>query len=134
MSGHAGENSGGIGSQSGSSGGGISVESGTRSLPSPRWLGKRVGRFKLLAILGQGAMGRVFGVCANEYAPDDGRVVALDHGCGAHSEVVVPGAGLAERPDPVIDELEYDAVEPGTSGDRPTDPPSGTNSTRASVN
>lgn len=62
MSSHPGENSGSIGSQSGggSSGGGISVESGTRSLPSPRWLGKRVGRFKLLAILGQGAMGRVF--------------------------------------------------------------------------
>ena len=58
----AGENSGGIGSQSGgaSSGGGISVDSGTRSIPAPRWLGKRVGRFKLLALLGQGAMGRVF--------------------------------------------------------------------------
>ena len=62
MSSHAGENSGGIGSQSGgeSSGGGISVDSGTRSIPAPRWLGKRVGRFKLLALLGQGAMGRVF--------------------------------------------------------------------------
>jgi serine/threonine protein kinase len=61
----AGDNSGGIGSQSGgaSSGGGISVDSGsggTRSIPAPRWLGKRVGRFKLLALLGQGAMGRVF--------------------------------------------------------------------------
>jgi tRNA A-37 threonylcarbamoyl transferase component Bud32 len=27
---------------------------------SPSWLGKRVGRFKLLAVLGQGAMGKVF--------------------------------------------------------------------------
>ena len=35
-----------------------------------------------------GPLGRVFGVCANEYAPDDGRVVSLDHGCGAHSEAV----------------------------------------------
>ena len=28
----------------------------------PSWLGKRVGRFKLLGLLGQGAMGRVFRV------------------------------------------------------------------------
>src|SRR5260221_12733617 len=28
--------------------------------PVPAWLGKRVGRFKLLGLLGQGAMGRVF--------------------------------------------------------------------------
>ena len=33
-----------------------------------------------------GPLGRVFGVCANEYAPDDGKVVSVDHGCGAHSE------------------------------------------------
>jgi Protein of unknown function (DUF3027) len=36
-----------------------------------------------------GAMGAAFGACANTYAPDDGRVVAADHGCGAHSEVLV---------------------------------------------
>ena len=36
-----------------------------------------------------GALGRVFGACANGVAPDDGRVVALTHGCGAHSETVV---------------------------------------------
>ena len=36
-----------------------------------------------------GALGRVFGACANGRAPDDGRVVALTHGCGAHSETVV---------------------------------------------
>ena len=36
-----------------------------------------------------GALGRVFGACANAMAPDDGRVVALTHGCGAHSETVV---------------------------------------------
>lgn len=33
-----------------------------------------------------GALGFAFGICANEYAPDDGRVVSVDHGCGAHSE------------------------------------------------
>ena len=36
-----------------------------------------------------GAMGTVFGACANAMAPDDGRVVAVTHGCGAHSETVV---------------------------------------------
>ena len=33
-----------------------------------------------------GPLGQVFGVCANEWSPDDGMVVSLDHGCGAHSE------------------------------------------------
>ena len=36
-----------------------------------------------------GGLRQAFGVCANEVAPDDGRVVALAHGCGAHSETVV---------------------------------------------
>ncbi|MSY51566.1 MAG: DUF3027 domain-containing protein, partial [Actinobacteria bacterium] len=30
-----------------------------------------------------------FGVCGNEYAPDDARVVSVDHGCGAHSQALV---------------------------------------------
>lgn len=33
-----------------------------------------------------GPLGRLFAVCANEFANDDGKVVAIDHGCGAHSE------------------------------------------------
>jgi serine/threonine protein kinase len=38
-----------------------SLGSGRAGLtPAPKWLGKRVGRFKLLALLGQGSMGRVF--------------------------------------------------------------------------
>jgi hypothetical protein len=62
-----------------------------------------------------GPLSRVFGVCANEYAPDDGRVVSLDHGCGAHSEAVSarPGAGTVP---PVIDELGFDLVDmPGVA-------------------
>ncbi|HSU68838.1 MAG TPA: serine/threonine-protein kinase, partial [Tepidisphaeraceae bacterium] len=43
-----------------SSSGNISVGSKTSVVLAPKWLGKRVGRFKLLALLGQGAMGRVF--------------------------------------------------------------------------
>jgi len=62
-------------------------------------------------------LGRVFGVCANEYAPDDGRVVSLDHGCGAHSEATT-AAGAREAASPVIDEIGYDVVDqPGTSVD-----------------
>ena len=38
----------------------------------------------------QGALGQVFGVCTNAWSPDDGKVVALGHGCGAHSETDVP--------------------------------------------
>lgn len=33
-----------------------------------------------------GALRSIFGVCANEWSPSDGRVVSLGHGCGAHSE------------------------------------------------
>jgi hypothetical protein len=63
----------------------------------------------------EGSLGRVFGVCANEFAPDDGRVVSLDHGCGAHSEAATPGAAPGAA-SPVIDELGYDLVDmPGVS-------------------
>jgi Protein of unknown function (DUF3027) len=62
-----------------------------------------------------GELGRLFGACANAYAPDDGRVVSADHGCGAHSEATVwqaPARALS----PVIDEFGYDMVDlPGVS-------------------
>jgi Protein of unknown function (DUF3027) len=62
-----------------------------------------------------GPLGRVFGVCANEYAPDDGRVVSLDHGCGAHSEAITARAGAGAIA-PVIDEVGYDLVDmPGVA-------------------
>lgn len=41
-------------------------------------------------VLMAGSMRTVFGVCANEWSPDDGSVVSMDHGCGAHSETDVP--------------------------------------------
>ncbi len=37
-----------------------------------------------------GSMRTVFGVCANAWSADDGRVVSLDHSCGSHSETDVP--------------------------------------------
>jgi hypothetical protein len=64
-----------------------------------------------------GPLGAVFGVCANSYAPDDGRVVSVDHGCGAHSEAPLPGTSEQPVP-PVIDELGYDLMDlPGVSVD-----------------
>ena len=67
-----------------------------------------------LAPLG-GALGRVFGACANAMAPDDGRVVALTHGCGAHSETVVEApestwSGMAKEHDGI--EVLDTVVEP----------------------
>lgn len=59
-----------------------------------------------------GPMSTMFGVCANAFANDDGRVVSLDHGCGAHS-----GAQLRRRhvtpppPDPVFDSISRDDLE-----------------------
>ena len=35
-----------------------------------------------------GTLGQAFGVCAHDMSPSDGHVVAMDHGCGAHSDVV----------------------------------------------
>jgi Protein of unknown function (DUF3027) len=62
-----------------------------------------------------GSLGQLFGVCANSYAPDDGRVVSADHGCGAHSEALLPG-GEGQPVAPIIDELGYDLVDhPGVS-------------------
>ncbi len=62
-----------------------------------------------------GELGQVFGACANEYAPDDGRVVSADHGCGAHSESVAIES-VARSLAPVIDEFGYDLVDlPGVS-------------------
>jgi Protein of unknown function (DUF3027) len=58
-----------------------------------------------------GPLSTVFGVCANESAPDDGRVVAFDHGCGAHSEAApLRRTRVAELPPPVFDTLGADEL------------------------
>lgn len=64
-----------------------------------------------------GVLGQVFGGCANEFAPDDGRIVSGDHGCGAHSESTLAETQAQAIP-PVIDEFGYDMVDmPGVSLD-----------------
>ncbi|WP_205739803.1 DUF3027 domain-containing protein [Georgenia sp. SYP-B2076] len=53
----------------------------------------------------------VFGVCANEWSPDDGRVVSMDHGCGAHSETHAPEpAPLWHPSEMVIDERNLEVL------------------------
>jgi hypothetical protein len=60
---------------------------------------------------------QAFGACANEYAPDDGKVVSVDHGCGAHSQAVVlsstpqasPLAGGFDGGDPAGTPLGHEA-------------------------
>ena len=36
-----------------------------------------------------GSLRTTFGVCSNAISPEDARVVSFDHGCGAHSEVLI---------------------------------------------
>ena len=54
-----------------------------------------------------GSLRQLFGACANVNAPDDGRVVSFDHGCGAHSEALAAPtetAGMAVE----HEELEFE--------------------------
>lgn len=59
-----------------------------------------------------GSLRGVFGVCANEWSPDDGRVVSLDHGCGSHSETDIDRSG-SDWPEnaPVIDDHGLEMVD-----------------------
>ena len=54
-----------------------------------------------------GSLGRVFGVCANRFSPQDGEVVSRDHGCGGHSDVPTARRGV-ELGVPVWDTISID--------------------------
>jgi hypothetical protein len=59
-----------------------------------------------------GPLSTLFGVCANGSANDDGKVVSLDHGCGAHSEVQLAKKHEPQPlPPPVFDTLGVDELE-----------------------
>ena len=68
-----------------------------------------------------GGLRSLFGVCANAMSPDDGQVVSLDHGCGAHSETSVElthgdtDAGMVVEDE----ELELVAVGPAPDDETP---------------
>ena len=56
-----------------------------------------------------GVLRQQFGVCANDWSPADGRVVALNFGCGAHSEVDMQAPSSHQHQDkPVLDELDVE--------------------------
>ena len=57
-----------------------------------------------------GGLRRAFGVCGNEWSPSDGRVVSVDHGCGAHSETDVEALEPIPLPEPILDETGAEAV------------------------
>jgi hypothetical protein len=57
-----------------------------------------------------GGLRQLFGVCANEWSPSDGRVVSVDHGCGAHSETDIERFGAHPLPEPILDETGHVAV------------------------
>ncbi len=57
-----------------------------------------------------GALRALFGVCAHEWSPRDGAVVALDHGCGAHSEVDVAAPEPERITPPIVDDYALDVT------------------------
>jgi len=59
-----------------------------------------------------GSFRMLFGACANEWSPSDGRVVSVDHGCGAHSQTEAERR-LSEWPgvEPVVDSGAIDSLD-----------------------
>lgn len=59
-----------------------------------------------------GSLRAAFGACGNEFAPADGRIVHVEFGCGAHSEVEVEPTPLAPVAEVVYDDAQLDVVQP----------------------
>lgn len=66
-----------------------------------------------------GLLGQAFGVCAHDLSSSDGHVVAMDHGCGAHSDVRIEPSPIPVT-DMLIDETTYIPVT-FNRGDRDVD-------------
>ncbi len=56
----------------------------------------------------RGNLGSLFGACSNAFSASDGAVVSVDHGCGAHSNVLSEERA-EELPAPVWETIEWDA-------------------------
>jgi Protein of unknown function (DUF3027) len=70
-----------------------------------------------------GALRPLFGVCGNGYAPDDGRVVSADHGCGAHSEVLIEPVATVDEFPTVYDDSEVESVRRSAGSVADAEPP-----------
>ena len=73
-----------------------------------------------------GSLRQMFGVCGNLYAPDDGRAVSADHGCGAHSETLLGNSEVPVEELPTVyddSEVESVAVSRGHGSVEDTEPP-----------
>jgi hypothetical protein len=92
-----------------------------RAEAAQRWLAGEGGPDNLLSRLApdvcetcgffvrlQGTLGTLFGICANAFSVSEGTVVSVDHGCGAHSNVLADERP-EEPPAPIWDTIEWDA-------------------------
>jgi hypothetical protein len=73
-----------------------------------------------------GSLRQMFGVCGNLYAPDDGRAVSADHGCGAHSETLLGNSEVSVEELPTVyddSEVESVAVSRGHGSVEAAEPP-----------
>lgn len=66
-----------------------------------------------------GSLSAGFGVCGNEITDSDGRVVSVEYGCGAHSEVKVAVPSLAEPTGAIYDDGED--IEPALTPAKPAE-------------
>lgn len=75
-------------------------------------------------VLLAGSLRSTFGVCANEWSPDDGKVVSMDHGCGAHSQTDVIDQP-SEWPDraPLLDDADVEVLANEKAGQPAADEP-----------
>ncbi len=66
-----------------------------------------------------GSLGSMFGVCANMWSPDDGRVVSLDHACGEHSDIEPPEPSqLWIQSAPAYDDYHIDILQQAPRDER----------------
>lgn len=69
-----------------------------------------------------GSLRAAFGVCGNEFA-DDGQVVHVEHGCGAHSDTVVAEMAATPVSALVHDDSQLDVVVTGPASPDPDPDP-----------
>ncbi|MFD0705275.1 DUF3027 domain-containing protein [Alloscardovia venturai] len=92
----------------------------------PKSLSTRVAAGKTCQTCGffvslKGELGTMFGVCANKWSQDDGRVVSLDHGCGEHSDIEPPEpSAMWIQPEPTVDDDDDIIFVPRTRTSKPT--------------